>query len=44
MYEDSFIEKMATYYTSFFVKKNMPWITEITFEEFLFREYLKKKN
>jgi hypothetical protein len=22
----------------------MPWITEITFEEFLFREYLKKKN
>lgn len=41
---DHYIEKMADFYSSEFVKLNMPWILNITFYEFLQREYIKKYN
>jgi hypothetical protein len=44
MIPDIFLERMADYYTSEFVKKNMPWIREIPFHEFLERQYFQKYN
>ena len=41
---DHYIEKMGNFYCSEYVKINMPWLLEITFYEFLQREYFKKYN
>jgi hypothetical protein len=40
--DEAFIEKLAKYYNSEFVKRHMPWIREIPFDEFVRREVQKR--
>lgn len=41
-YPDEYIEKMAKFYTSEFVRKNVPHILELKFEDWLRKHYLKR--
>lgn len=41
-YPDEYIERMARFYTSEFVRKNVPSILEIPFIEWLDRHYQKR--
>lgn len=40
---DELLDRFGTFYSSEFVEKNMPWIRQLTFEQYVQREMESRK-